>query len=311
MGKVKGIFGSNITGRVGNVVFRKGAKANIVSQRPAAVKNPRSDLQQTQRAYIKTVASAYSVFKAICDHSFEGITYGGPSMHYFNKVNYPVVSGEQRAVLRNSDSVVVPVPFVMSKGSIKWNSNFGTAGQIADISAYMAKSKITSITEVDYSQLLQALGLEDGDQITVITVNKEPRQFQWPDGDIMVTQSANFMSYARYILQSSNFDLKAFVKVDQSTEIYELNPAILAADSQMNNLASIVVSADGKISIDVDEDVESLYTAIISRRNNDKWLRSNASLFIANDESDTAYKIDKVLPSYRPTEEPYLNGAEK
>lgn len=309
MGKVKGIFGSSISGRVGNVVFRKGAKANIVSQRPAAVKNPRSDLQQTQRAYIKTVASAYSVFKAICDHSFEGIAYGGPSMHYFNKVNYPVVSGIQKAVLKNSDSVVVPVPFIMSKGSIIWNSDFGTAGQIADISAYMAKFKITSITEVNYSQLLQALGLVDGDQITVITVNKEPRVFQSPNG--MVTQSANFMSYARYILQSSDLTLKAFVKVDQSTEIYELNPAILAADSQMNNLSSIVVSAEGKISIDVDEDVQSLYTAIISRRNNDKWLRSNASLFITNVGSDTEYTIDKVLPSYRPSDEPYLNGAEK
>lgn len=309
MGKVKGIFGSNISGRVGNVVFRKGAKANIVSQRPAAVKNPRSDLQQTQRAYIKTVASAYSVFKAICDHSFEGITYGGPSMHYFNKVNYPVVSGEQKAVLRNSDSVVVPVPFVMSKGSIKWNSNFGTAGQIADISAFMAEFNITSITEVKYGQLLQALGLVDGDQITVITVNKEPRNFQSPNGK--VTQSANFMSYARYILQTSDFNNKAFIKVDQSTEIYEFNPAILSVDSQMNNLASIVVSADGKISIDVDEDVKSLYTAIISRRNNDKWLRSNASLYITNVGSDTEYEIDKVLPSYRPSDEPYLNSAEK
>ena len=106
MGKVKGIFASNISGRVGNVVFRKGAKANIVSQRPAAVKNPRSDLQQIQRAYIKTVASAYSVFKAICDHSFEGISYGGPSMHYFNKINYPVVSGAKKAVLKNSDSTI-------------------------------------------------------------------------------------------------------------------------------------------------------------------------------------------------------------
>lgn len=308
MGKVKGIFGSNISGRVGNVVFRKGAKANIVSQRPAAVKNPRSDLQQTQRAYIKTVASAYSVFKAICDHSFEGITYGGPSMHYFNKVNYPVVSGEQKAVLKNSDSVVVPVPFVMSKGSIIWNSNFGTAGQIADISAFMKKYKITSITEIDYGQLLQALGLVNGDQITVITVNKENRVFEAPNG--LVSQSANFISYARYILKCSENTTKAFEKVDQSTEIYILSPSILAAESQMNNLASIVVSADGKISIDVDGDVLSLYTAIISRKNNDKWLRSNASLYISGDE-ETSYDIDKALPSYRPSDEPYLNGAEQ
>lgn len=308
MGKVKGIFASNISGRVGNVVFRKGTKANIVSQRPAAVKNPRSDLQQTQRAYIKSVASAYSVFKAICDHSFEGVAYGGPSMHYFNKINYPVVLGAEKAVLRNSDSVVLPVPFIMSKGSIFWNSDFGTAGQIADISAYMTRYNIANITDVTYRQLLDALNLMDGDQITVITVNKENRSFLSPNG--MVTQYANFISYARYILKSTNLDEKAFVKVAQSTEIYEINPAILDVESQMNNLASIVVGAEGKISIDVDSDVQSLYTAIISRRNSDKWLRSNASLYISNVGSDTEFDIVDVLPSYKPSPEPYLNGAE-
>lgn len=308
MGKVKGIFASNISGRVGNVVFRKGAKANIVSQRPAAVKNPRSDLQQIQRAYIKSVATAYSVFKAICDHSFEGISFGGPSMHYFNKINYPVVSGAKKAVLKNSDSVVVPVPFIMSKGSIIWNSDFGTAGQIADISAYMADNKITSILNIQYGQLLDALGLKDGDQITIISVNVENQRFLSPDG--LVMQEANSISYARYILKNADRTVSAFVKVDQASELYELNSAILAEDSLMNNLASIVADANGKISIDVDADVQSLYTAIISRRDSGKWLRSNASLFVSNVGLDNVYDITRVLPSYKPSDEPYLNNAE-
>ena len=71
MGKIEGIFATNISGKVGNVVFRKAGKQNIVSQRPASIKNPRTDMQQRQRAYIKTVSSAYSVLKPICDHSFE------------------------------------------------------------------------------------------------------------------------------------------------------------------------------------------------------------------------------------------------
>ena len=309
MGKVKGIFGSNISGRVGNVVFRKGAKANIVSQRPAAVKNPRSDLQQIQRAYIKTVASAYSVFKAICDHSFEGVTYGGQSMHYFNKINYPVVVGAEKAVLKNSDSVVVPVPFIVSKGSINWNSAFDDNGQIANLSDYMKVNKIADILDVQYGQLLQALGLKDGDQITIISVYKENRKFLLPNG--LLSQYANNISYARYILKSTALTTKAFVKVAQESELYELNPAIVAADSQMNNLASIVVDANGKIYIDVDPDILSLYTAIISRRDSDKWLRSNASIYVANESESQVYKISDVLPSYKPSEEPYLNNAEK
>ena len=88
MGKIEGIFATNISGKVGNVVFRKNGKQNIVSQRPASVKNPRTDMQQRQRAYIKTVSSAYSVLRPICDHSFEGVAYGADSMNFFKKENY-------------------------------------------------------------------------------------------------------------------------------------------------------------------------------------------------------------------------------
>ena len=120
MGKIEGIFATNISGKVGNVVFRKAGKQNIVSQRPASVKNPRTDMQQRQRAYIKTVSSAYSVLKPICDHSFEGVAYGADSMNFFKKKNYKIVSNAGKAVLKNSSNVVVPCPLQISFGSIKW-----------------------------------------------------------------------------------------------------------------------------------------------------------------------------------------------
>lgn len=312
MGKVKGVFGSNISGRVGNVVFRKGAKANIVSQRPAAVKNPRTDLQQIQRAYIKTVASAYSVFKAICDHSFEGVAYGGPSMHYFNKVNYTGVAGAELAVLKNSESVVVPVAFIMSKGSINWNSSFEEGGIIANIGGYMKMNKITNITEVTFEQLLQALGLMNGDQLTTIQVLESGRSFLSPNG--LLTQRACSMRFARYILYSKDTSVEAFVLDESGDEgtSYTLNPKILAKDSLMNRFAKIKVDTNGVISILATVGNESLgHSAIISRRDGDKWLRSDASLVVPEQGTTTSYEIANVLPSYRPSNEPYLNNAEK
>ena len=311
MGKVKGIFASNISGRVGNVIFRKGAKANIVSQRPAAVKNPRTDLQQIQRAYIKTVASAYSVFKAICDHSFEGVAYGGPSMHYFNKVNYTGVASAELAVLKNSESVVVPVAFIMSKGSISWNSLFDKGGNIASIGEYMKTNKIASVADVTFAQLLQALSLMNGDQLTTIQVIESGRSFLSPNG--LLSQRACSMRFARYILYSKDMSAKAFV-VDASGEegTYTLNPAILAEDSLMNRFAKISVIENGTISVIAPVGNESLgHSAIISRRDGDKWLRSDASLVVRAQVSNTSYEIANVLPSYRPSNEPYLNNAEK
>lgn len=308
MGKVKGIFASNISGRVGNVVFRKNGKANVVSQRPAAVKNPRTNLQQIQRAYIKSVTSAYSVFCKICDHSFEGVSYGARSMNFFNKVNYPVVSGARKAVFKNSDSVVVPVAFIMSKGSITWNGSLKDNGVIADISQYMANNKVTNIANFEYSQLLEALNLKVGDQITVINVKLLDRTFTSQNG--LVSQNANSMSFARYILKSADGTTKAFVADGgEASGKYKLNPDILAEDSLMSYDAEIKISSKGSFSIETSGgDNPQYYTAIISRKNGDKWLRSNATLYVSNE--DTSYDISNVLSSYMPSDEPYLNAAE-
>ena len=310
MGIVKGIFASNISGKVGNVVFRKNGKANVVSQRPANVKNPRSDLQQMQRAYIKSVASAYSVLRKICDHSFEGVPYGALSMNYFNKVNYPVVSSAKVAVLKNSSNVMVPVGLAISKGSIIWNGYFEENSTFADISKYMAANNITDIAEVTFSQLLEALGLKNGDQITIINVVSTELEFKSPNG--LISQFANEMYYARYILYSAELATKAFVKVGGETATsYKINPAILAEDSLMSTKAEIVVLNKGSLQVRTDKDESSeCYAAIISRRDGDKWLRSNAYLISVN-SGDESYNISNVLSSYMPSDEPYLNNAEK
>lgn len=310
MGIVKGIFASNISGKVGNVVFRKNGKANVVSQRPANVKNPRTDLQQIQRAYVKSVASAYSVFKKICDHSFEGVTYGARSMNYFNKVNYPLVSSAKKAVLKNASSVIVPVNFIMSKGSISWNVNYKGTGTFAEISDFLDKNKITDLAELKYGQLLTALGIQNGDQLTVINVKELGRNFLSPNG--LVTQHPSAMYFSRYVLNNADMETKALVQKTGSANDFELNPAILASDSMIDVEAQIKVANGGAFSVHDSAGADAKnYTAIISRRNADKWLRSDSILFIESKSTNTSCDIDNVLPSYMSSEEPYLNGAKK
>lgn len=312
MGKVKGIFASNITGRVGNVVFRKNGSQNIVSQRPASVKNPRSDMQQRQRAFIKTVAAAYSVFRPICDHSFEGVPYGGRSMNYFNKINYPIVSSAEKAVLKNSNDVVVPVQFVISKGSIMWNLQLKSSGVFASIAEYMTQKNITSIANVTFGQLLEALQIKNGDQITIINVANTSRSYINPSFESM-QQNASAIYFARYILESTDLDEKAFVKnAGETSTTYSLNASILAEASEFNMNAVLVADAQGNLKINnVQGKAAIWYTAIISRKNADKWLRSSAELFVENKDELQEYEMEYVLPSYKPSDEPYLNNADK
>lgn len=307
MGKIKGIFATNITGKVGNVVFRKNGKQNVVAQRPSSVKNPRSDMQQRQRAYIKTVASAYSVFKPICDHSFEGVTYGGQSMNFFNKENYRIVASDVKAVLKNSSNVVVPCHFLMAKGSIRWNNNFGEGGQIANIGKYLTDNKITDISTLKYYQLLEALGIKRGDQLTIINVSQTSQAFF--AGGNSIEQRACEMYYTRYIFDASEVadnSTKALTAVEGG---FKLSSSILGEESELDWRAVLNISSTGVVKVvDVNGEAPYMCTAIISRKNAGKWLRSTATMnvkdtFIGN------VGIEEVLPSYSPSGERYLNNA--
>lgn len=309
MGKVKGIFASNISGRVGNVVFRKNGSENIVSQRPASVKNPRSEMQQRQRAYIKSVASAYSVLKPLCDHSFEGIAYGGRSMNYFNKINYQIVSGAQKAVLKNSNDVVVPVPLQISKGEITWNGDINQDGLIASLHGYMTANNITDIGEMTYKQLLEALMLQDGDQLTVLAVKNGDINYNY--GSVLIQQNG-LLTYSRYILTGEMTE-KAFVKnTGETSATYKINPSILLSSSQVAENAVISVTTSGQMNVKAgNSSTLYMHSAIISRKIGDKWARSAAYLYVDDKSNDEQYDIDNVLPSYMPTDERYLNNAEK
>lgn len=311
MGKIEGIFATNISGKIGNVVFRKAGKQNIVSQRPASVKNPRTDMQQRQRAYIKTVSSAYSVLKPICDHSFEGIAYGADSMNFFKKENYKIVSNASRAVLKNSSNVVVDAPFLLSKGSIVWNSCLGSGGGIADISDYMSKNNIDSMDKLSFAQLLDALNLKKGDQLTVVNVSMSEQVYVGPNG---VSQGRYEISYSRYIFDSESDSTKAFVLKNAESEDYKtytLNPSVLGKESEINLKAVLEASSyyDIYIRNNINTDV-NMHSAIISRRDGNKWLRSTETLYVL-DNINESFSIENALPSYGPTGERYLNYAER
>ena len=45
------------------------------------VKNPKTTAQTLQRVLVKVVALCYAMLKAICNHSFEGVTNGFQCMN--------------------------------------------------------------------------------------------------------------------------------------------------------------------------------------------------------------------------------------
>ena len=87
MAVINGTFVTKLTGSVGNVTYRVSNGQNIASEKAVNVKNPRTYAQQLQRMRMTTISAAYSAMKAICDHSFEGYTYGSRNMNVFMSEN--------------------------------------------------------------------------------------------------------------------------------------------------------------------------------------------------------------------------------
>lgn len=91
----------------------------MTKDRVTDVKNPRSSMQMKQRAIMATALRGYSALKEICDHSFEGITYGQKSMNYFVAENARMIrSAAPNVNLSLSKGNSVSNAYIISKGSL-------------------------------------------------------------------------------------------------------------------------------------------------------------------------------------------------
>lgn len=119
MATINGIFSTKLRGKVGDVVYRVNGQTNTVSQKPSAVSNPKSLSQQLQRMYMATAAVAYSQMKAICDHSFEGMSGKQGNQAEFLRRNVRFLAGQNSSFNLKGNPYMVPNYLQISKGSLK------------------------------------------------------------------------------------------------------------------------------------------------------------------------------------------------
>ena len=115
-------------GSVGDITFYRRNAQQITRVRVRNVKNPQSPAQMYQRAINRTAVQAYRVLKSICDHSYEGVSYGANSYARFLSLNMEMLRNElanpgdssytNRAFLPKGLNGCVAMPFVLSTGSI-------------------------------------------------------------------------------------------------------------------------------------------------------------------------------------------------
>lgn len=301
-------------GKFAGAVLAKGADGQTIQRELVKPKNPRTNGQMAQRMIFATVASAYSMMKAICDHSFEGVQYGAKTQQAFFKEALTLMrtraANDDGNFLIPGVSALMANPYVISRGSltspknIAWNDGNGTI----DITS-MANPTIDEKVIVTAKSFCNALGINKGDQITLVAIVR--------DADQPVLGEYAGREYRRNQFVYGRITVKADANDDQ-----------IIYDSSANAWgdAVIIEGVNGKLfeitgvqanSMTIELTTGSLlaFGCIRSAKEGNVWLRSNETLTLAEDQ--LIYNFSDMLPAWTSTgtellfdSTRYLNNAE-
>lgn len=160
-------------------------------------KNAKTNAQTVQRVLMKAVGMSYGMFKYICNHSFEGVSNGSMCMNKFRKVNLNYLR-ERAATLQNSGQSLNQFYQFMPLQSAKWSpfAAIISQGLLRQVTVSIDadgghKARVNSPSRT-YADFVKAWGLQRGDQLTFVTVQKYEGNYE--------------VNYARIVLNPRNAD---------------------------------------------------------------------------------------------------------
>lgn len=280
MAKVRGIYSTKLSGRVGQVSYKNTVYGNIVTQRPALVTNPQTRSQQVQRAIYNAVIQSYSQLKNIDDHAFENMRGGRQNMAHFLKLNLTnlrnyiqtegAISGTSEEPYGMVPKTASAVPFTdklqVSDGTLFYNGpepSFVQNNNL-EITATMNVSETTTVGD-----FLDTFGVGAGEQLTLLGV----KNMQIGSSEIGRWVQRSTMEYGYAVVKAD---------VDRSV-LLSTAPAPSTIFSKMYNVDVIIPESSvintAAISLTQDSDHATYAGAVIkSAYVNGSWQRSTAFL---------------------------------
>ena len=294
------------TGKVGNKVYYR-ANGKTVVREAVTPKNPKTDLQTLQRVIVAQVGKSYQRFQQICNHSYEGYSIGAKCAARFRKLNLDYLRSRASEIQQSGNSLAQFYNF-QPIGSTKWvpGAVILSQGQLPAVEVTIGQNTggnyvgSVNIEANTYGDVVRALGLKRGDQLTFVGVSKF-------NGDYNV-------HYARIILDPRNAD---------GSGAPMTSPFIVDGDVNLPNWKNtgtfelISVVSNSELQFKIGRGTQVGVAIIASRQNKDgEWLRNNASLVLSEDAigSDLYSLWDAMENSYSSgsldvESEYYLNNA--
>lgn len=305
------LFLGHAAGKVGDVVFSRLDGVQVTRARNRSPKNPQSALQQLQRVVMKSTSAAYSLMQGITDHSFQGLTKGTPNQSRFNAINVAMLrsaladvinSGDADVILSASNtnfapkgSVLAPInAYRISEGTLPSVPHrfvgTGTASsqwRLELLPAYTDLPEGATDADVTYADVVAALGLQKGDQITFV--------FATTDDTEAAVDAGYFNGFRVYriILEPADGDMsKPFAVMDPMTgyKVNDPNPRN-QFDGWFGSLGvtsgGIAVNAPNLNAGNAATNSVAAAAVIVSRLVGNSWLRSSERLAVRPSDGTT------------------------
>lgn len=277
MAQSKSFFGIR-RGSTKSLTFSVYNGKQVTKDRVTEIKNPRSTKQMVQRAYMASALKAYAAMKSICDHSRENVSYGQKTMNQFISDNVNMLRTKAKNVnLSEFKGNVVKNPWIISKGSlptVPLNNDNPFVNFKCD--------KFNTLGDI-----FDAMGVNTiGDMITFTFLHNG--EFVW----VRLTRTADNEKTAT-----------------GSGKLYSYFTPSVDIETNLENFGSVLdpynfelASADNMIVCSIEG---ASVGAILSRKENGKWLRSSSVMLLP--ATDT-FNYESALVTYPTSGEVILNG---
>lgn len=292
MAQSKSFFGLR-RGSTKTLTFSVYNGKQVTKDRVYNVKNPRSAMQMKQRAIMATALHGYSALKEICDHSFEGITYGQKSMNYFIAENARMLRSTAPNVnLSTFKGIAVSNAYVIAKGtlpsiSVRANNNDGTHQFIIP----MALPE----TGFTFGKFMENLGANTiGDMVTFVALVDNP-------GSDASAYWVRLKITEENKVKPINSDGGNVLEALSEGKDFETNIDNFTTE----NFTIITDKQNSFISVAPDGNTKSQSLGVIlSRKSDTGWLRSPSTMVNLLDTRN----YNEALASYPESGEKILNG---
>lgn len=299
MAQSKSFFGLR-RGSTKTLTFSVYNGKQVTKDRVYVVKNPRSSLQMLQRAYMATALHAYSNLKEICDHSFEGLTYGQKSMNYFVSENARMIrSAAPKVNLSLYKGNSVSNAYIIAKGSLPEQTI-----EVEEVKSVTRFVKAIPYVpgNIDFSFFMNIFGASQiGDMVTFVHLVSNP------GGNAS-------MYWLRFKLTAEN---KQKAINTSSTPVNILTSLTEGADYETNidnfsasDFPFTLTGETGKSALTigqsttVDNRMPQSMGVILSRKSDTGWLRSSSTMV----NLTNTYNYEDALATYPDNAEKILNG---